>query len=326
MNTRDDDIVISLKKVLFNLRRYFYVVIIAVVVSLLIDSALTVVSVVKGGSDESFTSVSTIQIHVPHTEGIDPLIIEGQKIVDEFNVYLSAEGVSDKLDQKLQEAEYEAFSSDDMPEFSATNNIITMQVSGDVRDRTAFISELLFDEFTLYVQSFDKGIDCTVLDNSVTKDVDEHGILNKIFSRNNILILILGFIIGFVIIGIVIFFDDRIYVVDDLAFCDGLCYLYTVDNKNKSGEIADKIIAHYVKGEKSISLVSCKASSKYDSLKKDFELITVDKLENIQYLDDVNTKVLLFIASGEDTKKEILNLINLIKSLQKEIVGFIFFE
>ncbi|HJA11734.1 MAG TPA: hypothetical protein H9799_02070, partial [Candidatus Mediterraneibacter merdipullorum] len=137
MNTRDDDVIISLKKVLFNLRRYFYVVIIAVVVSLLIDSALTVVSVVKGGSDESFTSVSTIQIRVPHIEGIDPLIIEGQKIVDEFNVYLSAEGVSDKLNQKLKDAEYDSFSSDDMPEFSATNNIITMQVSGDVRDRTA---------------------------------------------------------------------------------------------------------------------------------------------------------------------------------------------
>lgn len=326
MSKGNTGVLISTKKVIYNIKSHLKIIAVALVISTVMIMVSVMSPMITDKPRTFFKVTSTLQIRTQTQEGVDPLILEAQKIVEEFDVYILADGVRAKINEKLKNAGYDSFSSTDNPKFSVTNNIITMKIQGYEKDRTNFLSVTFLETFADYVRSFDNGVECVVLDNSMIEETDSRGTLERVFSINSLLILLFGVFIGFAVIVVFIFLDDRIYIKEDLLFITDLRYLYTVDANNTSREIAEKIINHYKKIEPGLVVVSIKDSDKFNDFEETTELIAIDKSQNVKCLDEKMGKVIIFFVSKEDTRQQALQLMHLLQTLEKEVVGFILFE
>lgn len=311
-------VIISIKKIISNIKRHFLVLIVAILGAI----AIIAISSATNETGSTFTVTHIMQIRTQTVDGIDPLIVEGQKVADEFYVYLSADGVRDKISEGLDEEGYATYSSSDLPIFTATNNVITMKVQGSDKDRTDYISEIILEEFNQYVESYDKGIECRVLDKSVVEVKNERGVIETIITSKNMALLLLGVFLGVILICVFIIFDDRIYVKEDLYFINGLQYLYTA-KKNVNVETVHKIIEHYKQENSHLLIASIRNSNKFNFIKESENVIAVNEPENLKYFMDNKVKIIVLFAAEEDTKQEAEDLIHLLKSLEKEVVGFI---
>lgn len=323
MSNKQD--VISLKKIIYNIRRFFWIIIFTVFV------AIVSIFILLSGNDSSsssFTSTSVVRITMPTVNGVDPLIVEAGKLVDEFNVLLSSEGKISELNSALEENGYSSFSSVDFPDFTVTNNIVVMKIEGTEEERTNYISEMILGEFEEYIYSMDKEIICETLDSSVTAEIDDRTVIERIMTIKNLFILCLGGILGFAFVCFLIFIDNRIYVEEDLAFSDGIPYLCQIKQKNiRSIENAKTIINHYYNKDKEKAVcVTVKKSKELTRILDEVYLVDMDEPEALSILDSQKFRAILLIVVGQDKKRDIEETVTLLKSLEKKVLGFILVE
>lgn len=323
MSNKQD--VISLKKIIYNIRHFFWIIIFTVLVAIV---SIFILLSGDNNSSSSFTSTSVVRITMPTVNGVDPLIVEGGKLVDEFNVLLSSDGKLSELNSALERNGYSSFSSADFPDFTVTNNIVVIKIEGKEEERTNYISEIILDEFEEYIYSMDKEIVCETLDSSVTVDTDNRTMIEKIITIKNLFILCLGGILGFAFVSFLIFIDDRIYVEEDLAFSGDIPYLCQIKRKKiKSIENAKTIINHYYnKDDEKVVCVTVKKSKELLCILDEEYLIGMDEPEALSKLDSQKSKAILLIVIGRDKKRKIDETVSLLKSLEKKILGFILVE
>lgn len=325
MYTENDEAVISMKKIIYNVKRHFRILIVTMAVAV----ALVAVSVISSElAPPVYTANSLIQIRAQVIEESDIPVVTAQEIIDEFNIYLLAEGVQDSIRQELDEAGYDDdYSTEDAPVFTVTRNVIAMEVQGTDKERTIFISEMILEELEQYLESYQSDIESTILDSSVEESESSSQVIGRIITGRNIAILLFGIFLGAAIIGLFIFFDNRIYVKEDLVFLNDLKYLYTAKTgQNVSVEMTRRIIEHYKNETSDIALVAPSESSKYELLWEKEHVISVAEPDNLKYIENNDMKIIVLFAVGEEKKRGAQVLMNLMRSLEKQVIGYILVE
>lgn len=324
MYTENDEVVISMKKIIYNVKHHFWILIVTIAVAV----ALVAVSVISSElAPPVYTANSLIQIRTQLIEDSDTPVVTAQEVIDEFNIYLLAEGVQDSIRQELDEAGYDDdYSTEDVPVFTVTRNVIEMEVQGTDKARTIFISEMILEEFDQYLKSYKIDIDSTVLDSSV-EEAEDSSLIGRVVTGRNLAILLFGIFLGAAIIGLFIFLDNRIYVKEDLIFLNDLKYLYTAKTgKNVSVEMTRRIIEHYKNEASEAVLVAPSECSKYEQLCESDHVISVAEPDNLKHIENNDMKIIVLFAVGEDTKKEARTLMYLMRSLEKRVIGYILVE
>ena len=323
MNKKAD--VISLKKVIYNIRHFFWIIIITILIAII---AIFIQVSDDNDLSSTFTSTSVVRITMPTINGVDPLIVEAGKLVDEFNVLLSSDGEISELNSDLEKQGYSSFSSEDLPEFTVTNNIAVIKIKGAEEARTNYISKRILDEFEEYISSMDKEIVYEILDSSVTVETDNKSLLDKILTMKNFFILCLGGIFGFAIVCFLIFIDDGIYVEEDFVFSGDIPYLCQIKHKKiKSIQNAKTIIKHYHnKNDEEIVCITARKSKELSHVLDKEYIMGMDEPEALSKLDNQKSKAILLIIVGRDKKRTIEEIVSLLNSLEKQILGFILVE
>lgn len=324
MNTNNEQNIISIKKILYNLKKYFWILGIAVIF------ALVVIIVSLDSSEENlYKSETVFKISSKIIEGYGPATLSAQGVADEFNVYLSTKDVENKINEELSARSYNVFSEQDIPTYEIANNIIKMQITGNHPERTELISELIAEEFIEYNNKFNETIESILINTSINDISTQSSFFEHIVSVKNIFIILLGIIVGIGIIFIIVFIDDKIYIQEDLKFFDDLKCLYVVRKKTKEQDIlhVKNIIKYYQTRESNnLQIWTLKNEDKYSPLLNGDNIIEFDSKEMIDENMNHKDKVIFYFSVGETKKEEIKKLLAFQRGLEKECLGYVLVE
>lgn len=314
--------VISMKKILYNLKRYFYIIIITVVIALII--ALLALS--KSEEEFSVTAKNTVQLKQNNTNKENNMYfvstLNASSLVEEFKVYLSTESLQKQISDKLENNGYSGYTGADNPTWDVTQNVVVITVQGTDSLRSQAIGSIITDEFEKYVKGSSVNIDTVRLDSTLIETSGNNGIIKNIFSIKTLFILFLGGILGCGIILLLILYDNKIYVIADLTGINNFRCLYTVEKKNfKDVEAVQEIINYYCQEDKNRAnlVITNEKAKKILSLKS-----LEDEKYNINKGDLKN--VIFIITAGDDKKNNIAKSVALYRSMDRNIIGYILLE
>lgn len=324
MDRSDEQNIISLKKILYNLKKYCWILGLSVIVAVLV-----VVISIDSDEDSLYKNETIFKVSPQIIDGYGQIPLNAQGVADEFNVYLSTKDVEDKINNALSEKSYNLFSEQDIPTYEITNNIIKMQITGTQSERTELLAKVLGEEFAEYNNKFNQEIKITFINTSTNEILTQSSFLERIVSIKNVFIILLGIIAGGGIIFIIIFIDDKIYIQDDLKFQDDLKCLYVVRKKTKDEDIlhVKNIVKYYqVRESNNLQIWTLENEDKYKPLLNGNKIIEFNSKELLDEKIDYKVKIIFYFSVGKTKKEEIKKILAFQRGIEKECLGYILVE
>lgn len=324
MDRSDEQNIISLKKILYNLKKYCWILGLSVIVAVLV-----VVISIDSDEDSLYKNETIFKVSPQIIDGYGQIPLNAQGVADEFNVYLSTKDVEDKINNALSEKSYNLFSEQDIPTYEITNNIIKMQITGTQSERTELLAKVLGEEFAEYNNKFNQEIKITFINTSTNEILTQSSFLERIVSVKNVFIILLGIIAGGGIIFIIIFIDDKIYIQDDLKFQDDLKCLYVVRKKTKDEDIlhVKNIVKYYqVRESNNLQIWTLENEDKYKPLLNGNKIIEFNSKELLDEKIDYKVKIIFYFSVGKTKKEEIKKILAFQRGIEKECLGYILVE
>ena len=322
MDRSDEQNIISLKKILYNFKKYCWILGLSVIVAVL----LIVISI-DSDEDSLYKNETIFKVSPQIIDGYGQVPLNAQGVADEFNVYLSTKDVEDKINNALSEKSYNLFSEQDIPTYEITNNI--MQITGIQSERTELLAKILGEEFVEYNNIFNQEIEITFINTSTNEILTQSSFLECIVSVKNVFIILLGIIAGGGIIFIIVFIDDKIYIQDDLKFQDDLKCLYVVKKKTKDEDIlhVKNIVKYYqVRESNNLQIWTLENEDKYRPLLNENKIIEFNSKELLDEKTDYKDKIIFYFSVGKTKKEEIKKILAFQRGIEKECLGYILVE
>lgn len=324
MNTNSSQNIISMKKLLHNFRKRSWIlgIIVALAIGISVMSA-------REGNGIVYMGESALKISTERIEGLTPVTVNIEGVTQEFNIYLSTEEIIDKINKNLSKMSYEMFSQRDIPTYEITNNIIKMRIKGHQEQRTEYVSKLLVQEFEEYINVYNEGLKCDSLNVEVKEETTQTTFTERFISMKSIFIILLGVILGAGVIVICAFFDDKVYIKEDLSCFKELVCLYVVEKGTREKDTVDvtKIIEYYKDREnKTVQIWTLQNDNRYRDLVDNDEIVKFSDEDSVEKITSEKDKIIFLFAAGKTKKKEIEKILHFQRGLGKECLGYVLVE
>lgn len=316
---------ISAKKVVSNIKRFGWVVLLCFLAALL----FVVVSAVKEREKEQEVCVNTLiqaqQEGVDISAGLDAT---AETVSQEFKLYLQTNTVRTLLDNQLEGMGYAPLDENDKIDLAVTGNAIELTVQGGEIERAQYLSQLIFQEMVGYYESDGMFSGLRLLDTSVVQP-GESSFFDILISAKNFFVIVFCLIVGVCVLLLIICFDRKIYVEDDLPCADSFRCLALVERRNRKQEVKALrvILRHYCENNRVVivTLEQIKKSKAFFGEKAEVILLeeVIDKLEKDELK---NTKFIVAVKSGKDKKESIKRVLNYFSSLDTTLLGYVLVE
>lgn len=332
-----DHCVLSIKKIICNLLRYWWIVVLCIGMSVgyIIVTQSHNSMIDKGGSNLEYRAIVGIQDQNENTEGsmeeqYYSRMLKGHILQDSLKLLNSDDGKR-AIKDSLASMGYKDFDQNaDTPECAPLvegDNIIVFKLSGLNAKRTTAILESYVEQLDHICKGLQENFEIKTLSMSDKQAIDQSdsGLLNK----KNIFLIFTSIIFGIGVVGLLLLYDKRIYTkheLEQLYSCKCIGDIVVSKYENKYNYKVE-IIRLMLKQQNISTVVTFNMdSTDVEALQSIFPEIKVSNcikgIDNTQNI--LNSDVAIVgVHLGRDTDNGLDEMLEVLETINMNIIGYI---
>ena len=357
------EVIIGKERIIRNFKKHFKMMIVIVFIGIIISLFMAISSKkeVTLGEQESDTKLKgtsvLIQVEWSNQVSADVELEKAQENMKEIIAVGNSSQVLEAINAALENKEYEKLSTDEVISCSAVSAemIEIIVYSYESKERILFVADTLTEVVQNIVTNRYKALSCDVVVQPVVQDAQltaygyelikdvyeedsidtdvgtEQTFMDKLISKETILLIMVSIIVAICYFALKVFFDNNIYIKEDLSNYKDLLYIGTIDNQRASKEETTALIISKTKHEcanKNLFLSIGNTSAEVIEI---MELVN-NKIETSQKNDCDNDllnvvsdsdAMVLFIKIGEVKLGDLDRLISKFEVMNANVLGFV---